>query len=209
MKEKEKDYNITIQTIIDKPQNLNLSTYYEGDENILGPWVWDGILEMLKKRSDIFYSPNPFNPKLAKTLKEKKIKVKEIKSIPSDSGTNPIYCVILDAFMEGNSIFNFDIDRIIGEVNLVKVPHTDSIVDWHWYLDSNPSKLTIVQQLSDPDSYKGGDYQIWMGQNNVVTLPRKKNSVAIFPSFCLQKITPITEGTKEYMIAHSGNNKLM
>ncbi|MEN8894547.1 MAG: 2OG-Fe(II) oxygenase [Yoonia sp.] len=56
-------------------------------------------------------------------------------------------------------------------------------------------KLTLVLQLSTPQSYEGGDLQV-MPSANVLTANRDQGCVRIFPSFSLHQVTPVTNGIR-------------
>jgi PKHD-type hydroxylase len=55
-------------------------------------------------------------------------------------------------------------------------------------------------QLTDPDEYEGGDLQFMINQR-VVTAPREKGTIIVFPSFILHRVTEITKGTRESIVA--------
>lgn len=56
-------------------------------------------------------------------------------------------------------------------------------------------KLTVVIQLSEPEDYDGGALEIWPDAA-VMTAPRARGLAAIFPSFQLHRVTPVTQGTR-------------
>jgi len=60
-------------------------------------------------------------------------------------------------------------------------------------------KLSMVCQLSDPDSYSGGDLLIHT-KNHPITMPRGLGAVICFPSWMLHEVTPVTEGTRRSLV---------
>lgn len=56
-------------------------------------------------------------------------------------------------------------------------------------------KLTIVVQLSDPESYAGGDLEVMPGAN-ILTAERARGAATLFPAFVLHRVTPVTVGTR-------------
>ena len=56
-------------------------------------------------------------------------------------------------------------------------------------------KLTIVVQLSDPADYDGGALEL-RPDANVAIAPRTRGTAAIFPSFVLHRVAPVTRGTR-------------
>lgn len=61
-------------------------------------------------------------------------------------------------------------------------------------------KLSISVQLSGSEEYEGGDLQFMINQNTV-SVPRTKGTVVIFPSFILHRVTPITQGLRQSVVA--------
>jgi len=51
-------------------------------------------------------------------------------------------------------------------------------------------------QLSDPDEYEGGDLQFMFNQK-IVSAPREKGTIIVFPSFMMHRVTPITKGVRK------------
>jgi len=67
-----------------------------------------------------------------------------------------------------------------------------------WYMDFHSGeishrKLSVTVQLSDGDSYEGGDLQFVIN-NRIENVPRRKGTVIVFPSFALHRVTKITSG---------------
>lgn len=56
-------------------------------------------------------------------------------------------------------------------------------------------KLTIVVQLSEPDSYAGGDLEVMPGAN-IISAERARGAATIFPAFVLHRVTPVTLGER-------------
>jgi PKHD-type hydroxylase len=64
-------------------------------------------------------------------------------------------------------------------------------------------KLSLVCNLSDPDSYAGGDLQFDFGYKQPVhtcTELRNQGSIVVFPSHLLHRLTPITAGTRYSLV---------
>ena len=65
-------------------------------------------------------------------------------------------------------------------------------------------KISVVIQLSDPSEYEGGDFEIKNVRENLIELPptiKNKGSVLVFPSYVVHRITPITSGTRNSLVA--------
>jgi PKHD-type hydroxylase len=64
-------------------------------------------------------------------------------------------------------------------------------------------KLSFTVQLSDPDSYEGGDLVIHDGQEQdpeIVAKRRALGSIIVFPSWVLHEVTPVTKGTRRSLV---------
>jgi len=61
-------------------------------------------------------------------------------------------------------------------------------------------KLSITIQLSDPESYKGGDLAIQIGMTPEL-MKREQGHVVVFPSYVLHEVQPVTEGTRYSLVA--------
>ncbi len=105
------------------------------------------------------------------------------------------------AIKTNNERFYFDIRGFDQELQLTRYSDGD-FFDWH--LDFGPGesstrKLSMTVQLSDPDEYEGGDLQFMVNQN-IVTAPRTKGTIVIFPSFIIHRVTPITKGVRQSIV---------
>lgn len=74
---------------------------------------------------------------------------------------------------------------------------------YDWHADFGPTisnrKLSVVIQLSDPSEYEGGELQL---QNpNIISMKRQKGLVIVFSSFVLHRVTPVTKGKRQSLVA--------
>lgn len=96
--------------------------------------------------------------------------------------------------------YKFNINGIYGPLQLLEYQE-GCFYDWHVDLGDGPSahrKLSVILQLSDEDSYEGGDV-VFKASEEKRTLPRQQGLVCSFPSYVLHKVTPVTKG-KRYAI---------
>lgn len=63
-----------------------------------------------------------------------------------------------------------------------------------------PRKLSMTIQLSDGDTYEGGDVQLKLTSDVPHIASRKKSDAIIFPSFVLHGVTPVTRGTRRALV---------
>lgn len=83
----------------------------------------------------------------------------------------------------------------------------DAALDHHfnWHVDSGvgnpyPRKITAVIQLSDPSEYEGGVLEI-KAPNSDVKVSNTLGSIAIFPSYRIHRVTPVTKGLRNTLVA--------
>jgi PKHD-type hydroxylase len=61
-------------------------------------------------------------------------------------------------------------------------------------------KLSFTLQLSKPESYKGGDLCLYLGEKPEV-MKKEQGYVALFPSYVLHEVKPVTEGTRYSLVS--------
>lgn len=71
--------------------------------------------------------------------------------------------------------------------------------DWHSDIGDGPlarqRKLTVVVQISDPDTYQGGGLET-NSDAQIRTADRARGSATLFPSFVLHRVDPVTSGDR-------------
>jgi PKHD-type hydroxylase len=76
---------------------------------------------------------------------------------------------------------------------------------FHWHNDysheqlESPRKLTVIIQLTSGDEYEGGDLEVFGTPNSV--LPRERGTVVCFPSFIPHRVTQVTAGMRQVIVA--------
>lgn len=61
-------------------------------------------------------------------------------------------------------------------------------------------KLSFTLQLSNPDDYEGGDLCLYTS-DEVTKMNREQGFVAVFPSYVLHEVTPVTKGTRYSLVS--------
>jgi PKHD-type hydroxylase len=98
--------------------------------------------------------------------------------------------------------FGFD---LVGFGEPLQLTHYDQIEKgmYGWHQDYNAQvsrKLSLVLQLSDPSEYEGGNLQIMTGvepQN----VKKERGLLVAFPSYVVHQVTPVTQGTRQSLVA--------
>ena len=61
-------------------------------------------------------------------------------------------------------------------------------------------KLSLVLQLSDPAQYEGGNLQVMTG-GEPANVRKQRGLIAAFPAYTLHQVTPVTQGTRQSLVA--------
>lgn len=61
-------------------------------------------------------------------------------------------------------------------------------------------KLSIVVQLTDPETYTGGDLEWISSIEHPRLLPRTRGTLIAFPSYVVHRVTPVTSGTRNSLV---------
>lgn len=100
-----------------------------------------------------------------------------------------------------NQHFWFDLLGFHQELQLTRYSEGDF---FEWHLDFGAGeisarKLSMTIQLSDPNDYEGGDLQFMINEK-IISAPRSRGTIVIFPSFIIHRVTPITKGTRQSIV---------
>lgn len=86
------------------------------------------------------------------------------------------------------------------------IQYTEYVDDGHydWHIDVGPRhmsqrKVSLSLLLSDPNSYEGGDLEIWPG-GEIQKAQRVEGGGTIFPSFLMHRVTPVTKGVRKSLV---------
>lgn len=119
--------------------------------------------------------------------------------IPQTESNVKLYKSIGDFVKSVNDqLYKFDISGFTEPIQFSEYPKGAGYYDWH--MDTGPNtgnrKLSVVIQLSSPDEYEGGDFEV-MNSKNVQVAPKDKGTAIIFPSYILHRVTPVTKGVRK------------
>ena len=96
--------------------------------------------------------------------------------------------------------FGFDLTEFAESPQVARYgAETQGHFGWHSDIGDGPvarrRKLTLVVQLSDPGQYEGGTLEA-MPDSNILAARPAQGTAAVFPSFVLHRVTPVTRGTR-------------
>lgn len=98
--------------------------------------------------------------------------------------------------------YRYSLDYIAGQMQLGNYKAKNK-GKYDWHTDNgfdSMRKLSFILQLTNPEEYKGGTVQIKTGPETV-ELPNARGDIMIFPSQVLHRVTPVTEGDRQSLVA--------
>lgn len=175
------------------------------------PWVTAKNVftkEEIEKIIEIGKNPNYSSIESAavtnngEALENKEVRDCTLSFIRSDfRGAIWIFKKIEDAIHQVNDKFyNFDIDYI-ETLQFTEYPvggkytkHVDTIYD-----HVGTRKLSFTLQLSDPETYQGGNVLIH-SSSTPGTISTEMGSLSVFPSYQLHEVTPVESGVRHALV---------
>lgn len=125
-----------------------------------------------------------------------------VKWIQFSQETSWLYIKLMKLIQKINSE-NWNFDLVMARE---PIQYTEYIDDGHydWHIDVGPRhmtqrKLSLSLLLSDPNTYEGGDLEIWPG-GEVRKAERVEGGATIFPSFLMHRVTPVTKGVRKSLV---------
>ncbi len=179
-------------------------------------YYWKNVLDdkMIKDLTDMVYANYKFEKgktgtqELGNVTDSYRTNNRDIAYINPQPHSKWLYDLLFPLALEANEkAFHFDIDIVTDSIHYVIYPEDGGHLDWHMDVGAhgvNKRKLAMTVQLSDSSDYEGGDFQIWMGGEDYLTVPREKGDVIVFPSFCMHRVTPITRGERRCLVFWTG-----
>lgn len=100
--------------------------------------------------------------------------------------------------------FRFDLTGFGEPLQLTNYDQSENgMYGWHQDYGGklSPSrKLSMVMQLTDPSRYEGGNLQVVTG-GEPQTVRKQRGLIAVFPSYVLHQVTPVTQGSRQSLVA--------
>lgn len=98
--------------------------------------------------------------------------------------------------------FRFDLTGFGESLQLTNYDQSENgMYGWHQDYNAQVSrKLSLVLQLTDPAQYEGGNLQVMTG-GEPQTVRKQRGLVAVFPSYVLHQVTPVTQGSRQSLVA--------
>jgi PKHD-type hydroxylase len=100
--------------------------------------------------------------------------------------------------------YRFDLTGFGEELQLANYTQSEhGMYGWHQDYGGKlgPSrKLSMVLQLSDPAQYEGGNLQV-MTNGEPKNVRKQRGLISVFPAYTLHQVTPVTQGTRQSLVA--------
>lgn len=98
--------------------------------------------------------------------------------------------------------FRFDLTGFGQLLQLTNYDQSENgMYGWHQdYCAGISRKLSMVVQLTDPAEYEGGNLQV-MTSEEPQNVRKQRGLIAIFPSYVLHQVTPVTQGNRQSLVA--------
>ena len=103
-----------------------------------------------------------------------------------------------------SQFYRFDLTGFSEALQLTNYDQSENgMYGWHQDYGGKRSvsrKLSAVLQLTDPAQYEGGNLQV-MTNGQPMNIRKQRGLIAVFPSYTLHQVTPVTQGSRQSLVA--------
>lgn len=103
-----------------------------------------------------------------------------------------------------SEFYRFDLTGFGEPLQLTNYDQSEhGMYGWHQDYGGKRSvsrKLSLVVQLTDPSQYEGGNLQVMTGLEPI-NVRKQRGLVVAFPSYVLHQVTPVTQGSRQSLVA--------
>jgi len=131
------------------------------------------------------------------------IRRSQVSWLDNNPTTNWLFEKLGQAVSQLNSdYFRFDLTGFGENLQLTNYDQSENgMYGWHQDYGSKISrKLSLSVQLTDPSEYEGGNLQI-MTTGAPVNVRKQRGLIVAFPSYVLHQVTPVTQGSRQSLVA--------
>jgi PKHD-type hydroxylase len=134
-----------------------------------------------------------------------KIRRSRVSWINCTSETEWVFSKLAHAISSINAQhYGFDLTGFGEPLQLTNYDHSESgMYGWHQDYGEKRSinrKLSVVLQLTDPSQYEGGNLQV-MTSGQPLNVRKQRGLIVVFPSYQLHQVTPVSQGTRQSLVA--------
>ena len=126
----------------------------------------------------------------------------QVSWLPKTSETQLVFEKLADVASRMNAQhFRFDLTGFGEQLQLTNYDQSENgMYGWHQDYGSGISrKLSMAVQLTDPSQYEGGNLQV-MTSGEPQNVRKQRGLIAIFPSYVLHQVTPVTQGSRQSLV---------
>lgn len=131
------------------------------------------------------------------------IRRSQVSWLTKDQETAFVFEKLGDVASKLNSqYFRFDLTGFGEALQLTNYDQSEhGMYGWHQdYGGLISRKLSLVLQLTDPSQYEGGNLQV-MTSGEPQNVRKQRGLIAVFPSYVLHQVTPVTNGNRQSLVA--------
>jgi PKHD-type hydroxylase len=131
------------------------------------------------------------------------IRRSQVSWLTKDQDTAFVFEKLGDVASKLNSqYFRFDLTGFGEALQLTNYDQSEhGMYGWHQdYGGFISRKLSLVLQLTDPSQYEGGNLQV-MTSGEPQNVRKQRGLIAVFPSYVLHQVTPVTSGNRQSLVA--------
>ena len=155
--------------------------------------------EIIKKEGNWDYLHN--KPKAFESRTDLQVRRTELNWLPINHKFNKILC---DYVIKANEIqYHYNITKFtpcqFARYNVGDFYDFHQDNDLEYEVDIR--KLSMTVQLSDPETYEGGEFYFYDGNKNTEPLLQEQGSIIIFDSREWHRISPVTEGVRYSLVS--------
>ena len=98
--------------------------------------------------------------------------------------------------------YSFDLTGFGEPLQLTHYDQAENgMYGWHQDYGTGVSrKMSMAMQLTDPSEYEGGNLQV-MTTGEPVNIRKQRGLIAVFPSYVLHQVTPVTQGSRQSLVS--------
>lgn len=134
-----------------------------------------------------------------------KIRRSKVSWIDCDKDSEWVYKKLAHVASSLNSQFyRFDLTGFGEPLQLTNYDQSENgMYGWHQDVGiqrTKSRKLSIVLQLTDPAQYEGGNLQV-LSSVDPMNVRKQRGLITVFPSYQLHQVTPVTQGSRQSLVA--------
>lgn len=132
-----------------------------------------------------------------------KIRRSQVSWLDNNPNTEWVFKKLANVASQLNAqYFRFDLDGFGEALQLTNYDQSEGgMYGWHQdYGGLISRKLSMAVQLTDPSEYEGGNLEV-MTSATPTKVRKQRGLIAVFPAYTLHQVTPVTQGSRQSLVA--------